>query len=297
MVVVCVAVFVLSQTLKNTRAATLLCSALSRPLSTDVVVAVAVVAIAAVVISIAGFYILTNLSNIGIPTFPAFPNMPAPEVSVARNWAGYIAASDLTNPQPVVNGVSGSWTVPSVTDVGIDAFSAVWVGVGGQFDHTLIQVGTEQDFVNGSPDYSAWYEMLPADSITIDSIQVSPGDQINASVILVDANDGVWTVSLADLTTGQSFQQNFTYDSSQLSAEWIIERPEVNGALAELANFNNMTFTNCQANINGVTGAITDFAYTQVVMDAQPMGNQQIQLVSVTGTSNGGKQFTVNFVA
>ncbi len=263
---------------------------------TDVAVAAAIILVAAALIGVATFYILENVRNIGLPTFPSFPVMPAPQVSVARNWAGYIVASDLQNPQPVVIGVSGYWIVPTVSDVGTDAFSAIWVGVGGQFDHTLIQTGTEQDFINGAPTYSAWYEILPADSITID-MAVSPGDQMNASIVLVDSNTDVWLVSLSDLTTRQSFQRNFTYSSSQLSAEWIIERPEVNGVLSELADFGNMTFTNCQADIDNKTGVITDFAYTQVIMDSQPMGNQQIQLVNVTETSNGGKQFTVNFVA
>ena len=88
---------------------------------------------------------------------PQTSALPVPVVSSARNWAGYVVASDLQNPQSAVVGVSGSWTVPAVTDIGIDAFSAIWIGIGGQFDRTLIQAGTEQDFVGGQAQYSVWY--------------------------------------------------------------------------------------------------------------------------------------------
>jgi hypothetical protein len=90
------------------------------------------------------------------------PSLPVPVVSLAANWAGYVAASNLFFPQSTVTAVSASWTVPSVKNVGVDAYSSVWVGVGGQFESSLIQVGTEQDFVNGAPTYLAWYEMLPS---------------------------------------------------------------------------------------------------------------------------------------
>jgi len=170
-----------------------------------------------------------------------------PVVSTALNWAGYVVASNFTNLQPVVEGVSASWTVPIVTNIGVNAFSSCWVGVGGEFDHTLIQVGTEQDFVDGFARYSAWYEMLPSTSVTINTVQISPDDQIQASVLLVNTTENVWTISISDLTNNESFQSNFTYNSQRLTAEWIVERPEINSVLANLADFGNVTFTGCQA--------------------------------------------------
>ena len=97
-----------------------------------------------------------------------------PSVSVADNWAGYEVATNFLNPQPAVQGVSASWTVPSVKNLGTDAFSSVWIGIGGQFDNSLIQVGTNQDITNGSAQYFAWYEMLPNTAVDIKTIQVSP---------------------------------------------------------------------------------------------------------------------------
>ena len=86
------------------------------------------------------------------------------------NWSGYIAASDLQNPQPTVTGISASWTVPKIkASSQRDTFSAVWIGIGGFFDNTLIQVGTEQDDIGGLGNYTVWYEFLPEFSIIIDT--------------------------------------------------------------------------------------------------------------------------------
>ena len=93
------------------------------------------------------------------------------------NWAGYIVASDLQNPQASITSISASWTVPAVTISTQDTFSAIWIGIGGFFDNTLIQAGTEQDSIQGQSEYSAWLELLPQNSFTIDTLSVSPGPQ------------------------------------------------------------------------------------------------------------------------
>jgi hypothetical protein len=225
------------------------------------------------------------------------PSLPIPVVSVAGNWAGYVAASNLFIPQPTVTAVSGSWTVPTVKDIGTSAYSSIWIGIGGQFDTSLIQVGTEQDYVNGAPSYSAWYEMLPNNEVPINSMQVSPGDQIQASISLTDPNTNTWSISIQDKTSGQSFQQNFQYTSGKLSAEWIVERPQVNNALVDLANFGSVTFSSCQATISGRTGGITSFSDNRIFMQPQSQNNQSIQLVDVSGVTSGGTQFSVNYIA
>lgn len=226
------------------------------------------------------------------------PSLPVPVVSVAGNWAGYVAGSNLFFPQPSVSAVSASWTVPTVTGSGSNSnqYSSAWVGIGGQFDSSLIQVGTEHDIINGAPSYSAWYEMLPATLVTINSMHLSPGDQMQASVNLADANSNTWTITIKDSTTGQSFQQNFQYTAGKLSADWIVERPSLGGSLTNLANFGTVTFTDCQATIGGRTGGITDFADNRIYMEPAVINNQTIQLVNVSGVNNA-KEFSVNYIA
>ena len=223
--------------------------------------------------------------------------MPIPLVSIAGNWAGYEVFSNLLSPQSTVQAVSASWIVPSVKDIGADTYSSVWVGISGQFDHTLIQVGTEQDFTGGSANYYVWYEMLPNNAVPIASISLSPGDEMQASISLVDSNNNVWSISIEDLTNHGSFQSNFTYNSQKLTAEWIVERPEINNALTQLADFGSVSFSNCNANLAGKTGGITAFPYNDVIMSPQIINNHSVQLVSVSGTKNSGTQFTVNYIS
>lgn len=93
-------------------------------------------------------------------------------------WAGYVVASDFRNQTPVVSGISGSWKVPEVAVSVNDTYSGAWIGIGGYPDKTLIQTGTEHQFVNGRSRYFAWYELVPNFAITIRSVVILPGDTI-----------------------------------------------------------------------------------------------------------------------
>jgi hypothetical protein len=245
-----------------------------------------------IVIAVAAYFLLPNLlSNI------SKSKLPIPLVSIARNWAGYVVADNLLNPKSTVQSVSASWIVPSVNASGTDTFSSVWVGIGGQFEHTLIQVGTEQDYTDGSAKYYVWYELIPSNQVAIDQVQVSPGDQIEASISLVGSSNNTWSISIQDLTSNTSFQSNFDYDSQRLTAEWIVEKPLINGALAQLADFGSVTFTSCQANLSGKTGGITDFSYNYVILDPFVQNGNSIQLVSVSFPKNSGSEFTIDYTA
>ena len=112
---------------------------------------------------------------------------PSPS-SLARTtqWAGYIVASNFQNRQPVVSSVSASWTVPEVRASENDTESAVWIGIGGYGDKTLIQTGTDQQCVNGRVSYYAWYELIPDSVVRITNMRIRPGDTITASINLIN---------------------------------------------------------------------------------------------------------------
>jgi hypothetical protein len=214
-----------------------------------------------------------------------------PQRLVSLDWGGYVAFSDYTNPRPIITGVSSSWTVPRVTVTSDNSFSAIWIGIGGYGDTTLIQAGTEHDFINGLEVYSAWYELLPGESVNITTVH--PGDKINASIMLIDSTTNAWSINIHDTTTGQKFNKSFTYNSSRLSAEWIVERPTTNNGLSPLANFGSVTFTNSMA-INNVTAeAINRFSFARITM----YNRQNKQLVSVSSLSSDGKSFTVSYLS
>lgn len=200
------------------------------------------------------------------------------------DWSGYSVASDLNSPEPQVTKVNGSWTVPTVKVSAGDTYSAVWIGVGGQFDDTLIQAGTEQDSIDGKGTYSAWYELLPSGAITIDLLKISPGDGITVSISLDNSTTNAWSIEINDVTSGRVFHKSVAYVSAMLSAEWIVERPTVNDRIATLANFGQMTFTGCTATLGSKVGASSSFPYIQVVMYNR--GNAELASVSPI-TSNG----------
>jgi hypothetical protein len=246
-----------------------------------------------VVAAVTYFYVnnLLNASPPSTPT-PSPSSSQTPPFLTDLNWGGYAVASDFNNPQPVVTEVTGSWVVPQVEVSQNDTFSAVWVGIGGTFGSTLIQTGTEQDCVGGTVYYSAWFEFLPSDSVTIQTIDVSPGDSVEASINLVDSNANQWLISIADLSSGQNFSQTLFYNSSRLSAEWTVERPGVDNALSSLANFGSVTMSNCMATVNGSLGNISDFSYVQNLMT----NRHRTPLVEVSNVSDNGSSFTVKYL-
>jgi hypothetical protein len=209
---------------------------------------------------------------------------------VSSDWSGYIVASDLNYPRPSVTSVNGSWTVPTVNVSLGDSFSAAWIGIGGRFDGTLIQTGTEQDSLRGQGTYWAWYELFDHNAVTIDSLSLVPGDRISASISLLDPTTSMWSIEIYDLTNEQSFQKNVVYTSSLLSAEWILERPTINGRTMTLADFGQVTFTDCTANVSSVVGTVSSFPHSQIIM----YDGQNAQLVSVSPLISSGSSFTVN---
>jgi hypothetical protein len=211
---------------------------------------------------------------------------------ISLDWAGYIVASNSENPQPLITRVSASWTVPQITASQQNSFSAAWIGIGGHVDNTLIQVGTEQDYVNGKSTYSVWYELLPADGVTISTMSVSAKDSMTASISLLDSGTNTWSIEIDDITTGQTFKNNFFYDSSRLSAEWIVERPTVGRSLGTLANFGSITFTNSSAEMNATSQPIRSFPFVQTVM----YNRQNKPLVTVSALNADGSSFNINYL-
>jgi hypothetical protein len=215
-------------------------------------------------------------------------NLPSFKIS---HWSGYIVASDIQNRLPVVSSVSASWTVPEIKPSENNTFSGVWVGIGGYGEDTLIQTGTEQEYVNGQVTYYAWYELLPDHLVRISNINVQAGDTVTASISLINENTNTWSIEIADVTRSERFRKTFVYNSSRLSAEWIVERPKVNGNISTLADFENVTLTECKATLDDVTGAISSFSYAQFVMY-----DQELQLVAVSPLNDDGSSFTVSYL-
>jgi hypothetical protein len=179
----------------------------------------------------------------------------------SSNWFGYNQGT-LEKGGTLFNSITGDWTVPTVSQHtnGQQEDSSDWIGIGGGCvdagctvgDETLIQTGTEQDVsATGQASYSAWWELVPAPSISI-SMTVQPGDQMHASLAELVPDSDVWTITLQDVTRNETFTQAVPYPSMHLTAEWIEETPLLIGTDAGFASLPNLTspvFDN--ATVNG----------------------------------------------
>ncbi|MHB1764909.1 MAG: G1 family glutamic endopeptidase [Gammaproteobacteria bacterium] len=179
-------------------------------------------------------------------------------------WAGFIAYPSV-NPNSVTQ-VSATWRVPTVnTPTDNYAYMAQWIGIGGVNEQDLIQVGTESDNNGGTGQYYAWIETLPSASNSV--FTVNANDLISANISLISAN--LWQINITDLTTNQSYFQQVSYSSSQATAEWIVERPLVDGYPSALAQYNITAFNNVITTINGTTNPLCDFSRISALMYAQ----------------------------
>ncbi len=180
----------------------------------------------------------------------------------SNNWSGYNQGT-VEQGSKLFNQIAGDWNVPTATQhtAGQAENSASWIGIGGgcvdagctATDATLIQTGTEQDVAaNGTASYSAWWEIIPAPSLTISTLAVHPGDHMHASIAELVPFSEVWTITLQDVSTGQSFSQTVPYPSSHLTAEWITETPTListsGTGLAAMPNLSGATFSSAKTN-------------------------------------------------
>jgi hypothetical protein len=125
----------------------------------------------------------------------------------------------------------------------------------------------------------------------------SAGDQIQAFIQLIDPTLNQWIINLTDVTSGQTFQYTVIYSSSQLSAEWILERPTVNNVIITVANFGSLSFTSCQVAVGSVTGGINNFPSTKIVMySSMTPGSNAVPLTDVSSLNADGSGFTVNYL-
>ena len=219
-----------------------------------------------------------------------FANDPQGESISSFSWSGYII-SRTTDPKVEVTAINASWAVPSVNTSSDVSYSSLWIGIGGQLEKTLIQVGTEQDVTTGQATYYAWYELLPSYAVAL-NMTVSPGDMMVASISLVDPATNYWIIQISDATTGQGFSTTVVYNSTRSSGEWIMERPIIASRLTTLADFGNVTLTGCHLNANNISGSISKFYFSRLEMT----NSQNVQLTSVSSLTANGTSFVIGYI-
>jgi len=166
----------------------------------------------------------------------------------SSNWSGY----ELRSSSKSYLGVQSQWNIPPIPlgESNTITYSAFWVGLDGDGTSDLIQAGTEQDFVDilflQFASYSAWTELVPNQPTEseITNLSVNPNDSVLTFVWVGDSNGTIdpngaygWFL-FGDFTTNQETYVHTALGSTKFKgteAEWIMERPKVNGAFADLS--------------------------------------------------------------
>jgi len=201
------------------------------------------------------------------------PHVPGPHPSRApsnfatsTNWGGYAAANKLSSAKKnSVSAVYGTWIVPTLESTVDDSYCAIWVGIDGYNSSTVEQIGTGHDFIEGTQEHYAWFEMYPEGAYLINGFPVTPGDVISASVTY--AGNATFVLKLYN-DTQQVFvtiptQYTKSSAAQRKSAEWIVEAPWWNGVLP-LSNFVTAYLWGCTATINGATAPIKNSKWQNI---------------------------------
>lgn len=214
------------------------------------------------------------------------------DAASSTNWAGYaVSGTTFTD-------VKGTWVQPAAncSATATSSYAAFWIGLGGLSGGNggLEQTGTESDCRNGEAVYSAWYELLPDSSVDV-PLTISAGDTVSAEV---SVDGGVATLTLTDVTTGQTFTTHATpsiIDTS--SAEWIAEAPSAcytadRCAQLTLANFGAVEFSGSSTTANGHVGTISDGSWSATSIELGGGAGS----ATPAALSADGSDFTVAFV-
>lgn len=149
-------------------------------------------------------------------------------------WGGYVAQGSG------FKSITGSWTMPQVQCNTYNDLFAPWVGIDGYGSQTVEQTGVQADCSSGSPVYSAWYEMYPAQPVYW-SNPVSAGDSFTGSV--TTATRGSYTIKLTDNTKGWTKTTTQRLNAQNVSAEAVIESPT-----QSYPSWTNLSFSNVTVN-------------------------------------------------
>jgi Peptidase A4 family len=189
-------------------------------------------------------------------------------------WSGTVVTTTTTDK---FTSVTGQWNVPDVTPAASGAgswYSVAWIGIDGYGGNDVCQIGTLQAVTaaaNGSLSKTcyAWTEWFPLSWQAISNFPVSFGDTLTGLLCIQSPTQA--TFNLLNVTTGTHTGFAFNAPAGTTlagnTAEWILERPGINGSTAQLPNFGEIYFDGASAttSANQAEDAGTGTALNMVV--------------------------------
>jgi peptidase A4-like protein len=163
--------------------------------------------------------------------------------------------------------VEGTWTVPDAypppsAGDGVWYSASTWVGIDGiDGSGDVLQAGCDSDVMtsggNVQRQLNPWWEWYPAGSFWISNLPVAPGDTLNCLICVTEGSTTSAAIFLYNVTSGQAANFHATApDGTTLAgntAEWVVERLEIDSNTPELARYGDVYFD--EANAGTVGGA------------------------------------------
>ena len=202
--------------------------------------------------------------------------------ATASNWSGSVV---FPPPGGSFMCVTGEWTVPNPYVLSEDGwyYASEWIGIDGFGSANVLQAGTDTDayWLFAQRAVYAWWEWYPEPEVQITNFPVSPGDMMvclisldslraprRANIYLMNESNRVATSFKVVAPSGVWLVGN--------CAEWIVERPEVNGHITWLSDYDTAYFDNGVAGyVIGSTDSIVPLGsgtfVTMVGPDGKPL--------------------------
>ena len=206
------------------------------------------------------------------PTFQVNTNIrhgvvPRPDVVIQAGnevnpiWSGGVV---FAPPEMSFRWIAGQWMVPNVNAPNENQgyYAAVWIGIDGDGSPQspdVCQAGINCDVSRSGTSVSRtfypWWEWFQASADTgevqITNLEVGPGDTVGVVMFTTGAGSTEAIVFFANLTSniGTSFVMEAQPGVSLVgnSAEWVVERPTVDGQISMLADYGEVFFSGCDA--------------------------------------------------
>jgi hypothetical protein len=164
-----------------------------------------------------------------------------------ENWVGY------TFDVPDVTGVRADWTEPLVAPTRPRAAEFVWVGIGGWYSRSIMQVGTQVYFPGGQEEgENIWYERFPLDKTAVGvDFEVFAGSVIQTTLTRLPGPGGRWRMRVKT-TTGAVWTRTVSYTSPVRGPDFVVEDPGLQrGGFAPFPRWASVTFSHMSVQVDG----------------------------------------------
>jgi Peptidase A4 family len=218
---------------------------------------------------------------------PTFRSMPHKRRRLPRAVAGTAhgtETSDIWSGAVVharsgdsFNWIEAEWTVPNAYPPhgavpGVWYSASTWIGIDGiDGSGDVLQIGCDSDvmtFLFGTQrQLNPWWEWYPAGSFWISNLPVAQGDTMDGLICVKPGSVTAATMYLLNVTSGvgASFQATAPPGTTLAgnSAEWVVERLEIDTNTPELARYGDVYFDSAYAGT--VAGAQLDASAGNVI--------------------------------